>query len=108
MIKVEGAANVNRKGHVFDFYKTTTHGWGFVPWAVILQSKICPTVFSSFSYADTGGVYLEEDCDFPLFEKLFLEATGKRIVFHDIVDAEEEIRMKDSITAYLANLRKGN
>jgi hypothetical protein len=108
MIKVEGAANVNRKGQVFDFYKTTTHGWGFVPWGVILQSKICPSLFSDLSHADTDGVYLEEDVDFPLFEELFLKATGKRIVFHDIVDAEEEIRMKDSIKAYLVNLRKGN
>lgn len=108
MIKIETASNANLKGWVCDFYHSTSHGWGFVPWATIREAAICPTVFSSFSYADNSGVYLEEDCDFPLFEKLFLEATGKRIVFHDIVDAEEEIRMKDSITAYLANLRKGN
>ena len=108
MIKIETAANANHKGWVCDFYHSTSHGWGFVPWATMSEAGICPSGFSGFSYADTDGVYLEEDVDFPLFEELFLKATGKRIVFHDIVDAEEEIRMKDSIKAYLVNLRKGN
>jgi hypothetical protein len=63
-------------------------------------------MFSTQSNADDKGVYLEEDFDFPLFDRLFFEATDQRVVLHDIHDEQGEVSLKPSIKTYLK--KEGN
>jgi hypothetical protein len=106
MLPTNEAVNSNKMRHVFDFYSTACHGWVFVPWSVLHALSIDVTQFTSSSNADDRGVYLEEDCDFPLFDRLFFEATNQRAVLHDIHDVEGEVSLKTSIKTYLK--KEGN
>lgn len=100
-------ANQNRKARVFNFFYDASHGWLFVPWSVLQKTTINPNVFSEFSYADKEGVYLEEDIDFPLFDRLFSELTNQRIVLHDIEDMHGDVRWKKTIKVYLNETKRG-
>lgn len=101
-------ANQNRKARAFNFYYDASHGWLFVPWAVLQATSINPNVFSEFSYADEEGVYLEEDIDFPLFDRLFSELTNQRIVLHDVEDMHGDVRWKKTIKVYLNEKKRGS
>jgi len=102
MIFASIAANMNREPHIFEFFTDPAHGWVKVPWTVFHDLSINPDLFTAFSFADEEGVYLEEDEDFPKFEKLFLTKTDKRIVFHDTIEFYSEVRAKVPIKEYLA------
>lgn len=106
MLHVNEPANSNTIRHIFDFYTTACYGWVFVPWSVIHALSIDVGMFSTQSNADDKGVYLEEDCDFPLFEGLFFEATNERIVLNDLSNHPEDVSVKPSIKTYLK--KEGN
>lgn len=95
------AANLNRAPHIFEFFTDPAHGWVRVSWTVFHDLSINPDIFSSFSYADNDGVYLEEDEDFPKFERIFLNKTNKRIVFYDVIEMYSEVRAKTPIKEFL-------
>lgn len=101
MLHINEAVNSNKVRNIFDFYTTECHGWVFVPWSVLHALSIDVTQFTTASNADNRGVYLEEDFDFPLFDRLFFEATNERAVLHDIYDVEGEVSLKPSIRTYL-------
>jgi len=101
MLPTTEPVNSNKVRHIFDFYTTACHGWVFVPWSVLHALSIDASMFSTQSNADDKGVYLEEDFDFPLFDRLFFEATNERIVLHDIHDEEGDVSVKPSIKTYL-------
>lgn len=86
--------NENRKPHVFDFFTDPGHGWLFVPWTVVEVLGINTKEFSTYSYVDQNGVYLEEDCDLPKFEEIFLAKTDERIVFNEVIDWTGSVRAK--------------
>ena len=91
----EPPANANIPSTVFTFHSDPGHGWLFVPWAVIIDLGIDTDVFTTYSYVDDKGMYLEEDVDGPMFEKLYTATTGKRIAFQDEASIEySEIRDK--------------
>lgn len=91
----EPPANSNVPSTVFTFHSDPGHGWLFVPWSVIRDVGIDTDVFTTFSYVDEKGMYLEEDVDGPMFEKLYTAATGKRIAFQDEASFElSDIRDK--------------
>lgn len=106
MLPTNEAVNSNEVRHIFDFYTTGCHGWTFVPWSVLHALSIDASMFSTQSNADDKGVYLEEDFDFPLFDRLFFEATDQRVVLHDIHDEQGEVSLKPSIKTYLK--KEGN
>jgi len=91
----EPPANANVPSTIFTFHSDPGHGWLFVPWAVIREVGIDTDVFTTYSYVDEKGMYLEEDVDGPMFEKLYTATTGKRIAFQDEACFEySEIRDK--------------
>lgn len=91
----EPPANSNVPSTVFTFHSDPGHGWLFVPWSVIRDVGIDTDVFTTFSYVDEKGMYLEEDVDGPMFEKLYTAATGKRVAFQDEASFElSDIRDK--------------
>jgi hypothetical protein len=68
----------------FTFYKTPGHGYLKVTKedldAVGVADKI-----TDFSFvAKDGAIYLEEDCDFPMFDKAFEKRYGKNIKFKHV------------------------
>ena len=106
MLPTTEPVNSNKMRHIFDFYTTACHGWVFVPWSVLHALSIDAAMFSTQSNADDRGVYLEEDFDFPLFDRLFFEATNKKIVLHDLSNHPEDVSLKPSIKTYLK--KEGN
>jgi len=91
----EPPANANVPSTIFTFHSDPSHGWLFVPWAVIREVGIDTDVFTTYSYVDEKGMYLEEDVDGPMFEKLYTATTGKRIAFQDEASFElSDIRDK--------------
>ena len=62
--------------NVFDFYADPGHGWLKVPRVLLaelgLLGKITP-----YSYQQKDFIYLEEDCDLPLFTKAMRERGGE-------------------------------
>ena len=59
----------------FTFYSDAGHGWLKVPKALIIELGIADKI-SHFSYERSDSVYLEEDCDFPLFAQAYAPTTG--------------------------------
>jgi hypothetical protein len=101
MIAESVAANTNREPHIFEFFTDPAHGWVKVPWTVFHDLAINPDIFTAWSYADNEGAYLEEDEDFPKFERIFLHKTKKRIVFYDTIEMYSEVRAKTPIKEFL-------
>ena len=57
----------------FIFYSDPGHGWLMVPRALLDQLGISGKV-SAYSYQRVDDVFLEEDCDYSLFDKAMKEA----------------------------------
>lgn len=53
---------------VYDYFMDASHGWVKVPVQEIVQLGIAHKI-SSCSYIYKNNVYLEEDCDAPLWAK---------------------------------------
>lgn len=51
------------------------HGWLEVPRALLYKLNIADKI-SSYSYERENRVYLEEDCDAPIFAKAYTAALG--------------------------------
>lgn len=49
-----------------NFFNDPGHGWGRVKKSVLRELGIADRI-SHYSYENGDSVYLEEDCDFPLF-----------------------------------------
>lgn len=97
---MDNAANGNLPAQVFGFYSDSAHGWVHVPWSVLKRLSISPYNFSDYSKADTDGLYLEEDEDFPRFEAIFLSKERKRVALLE-QDRDAEVRSKLSIRRFL-------
>ena len=61
----------------FDFYSDAGHGWLKVHILMLQKMGIDKNV-TSFSYIHGGDVFLEEDCDAPMFMKKYEELFGKK------------------------------
>lgn len=60
------------KTATYNFYSDPSHGWLRVPMAHIEELNIKDRI-SSFSYKRGKWAYLEEDCDYRVFEEAFRE-----------------------------------
>jgi len=60
----------------FIFHTDPSHGWLEVPVAELLKARLTPNDFSAFSYQKVGVVYLEEDCDAPIFIRSYEAHVG--------------------------------
>lgn len=61
----------------FHVYSDPGHAWGKVPERLIIDLEIEQKV-SRYSYYRNGFVYLEEDCDLPLFYYEFERKHGQK------------------------------
>ena len=78
--------------HPFNYHQDPGHGWLEVPAVDIAANGLTAAAFSRFSYVDAhkaGGavLFLEEDCDLPLFALAYGNRHFKRPpmveVYHD-------------------------
>lgn len=60
----------------FTFHTDPGHGWLEVPVPVLLQIGMMPSEFSGYSYQQGHVVYLEEDCDAPVFIATYERVVG--------------------------------
>ena len=60
----------------FTFHTDPGHGWLEVPVPTLMQVGLMPSDFSSFSYQQGHVVYLEEDCDAPVFLQTYERVLG--------------------------------
>lgn len=60
----------------FVFHEDAGHGWLEVPYNIIVILKLQDKI-SGYSYRKNDLVYLEEDCDAPLFIKAYLQHIGR-------------------------------
>ena len=69
---------------LFQYISDASHGWVKVLKHEIDALGIAEQI-SSFSYINrhTGEVYLEEDCDAPIFLNAYKEKYGDEIRFHE-------------------------
>lgn len=51
----------------FTFHTDPSHGWLEVPAEELFKVGYLPSDFSAYSYIQGAVVYLEEDCDAPVF-----------------------------------------
>jgi len=51
----------------FTFHTDPSHGWLEVPVVDLIAIGFAPSDFSAYSYRQGDVVYLEEDCDAPVF-----------------------------------------
>ena len=72
------------------FYFDAGHGWLKVPINIFNN---CGGIASSCSYFQSGNIYLEEDCDAPLFRKYFCKAYG--ITKDEFMNAIKEVNCGD-------------
>lgn len=64
------------ENYKFKFYEDPGHAWLEVPIKLIKRFCISKEI-SSCSYINGTMVYLEEDCDAPIFMKMYEEVYGK-------------------------------
>jgi len=55
----------------FTFHTDPSHGWLEVPVAELHRINLTPSDFSAYSYQQGEVVYLEEDCDAPVFMRTY-------------------------------------
>ena len=74
----------------FTFFSDPGHGWLFVDLPSLKKIGMGPSDFTGCSYHAPHtftGMYLEEDCDAPLFMKAYKEKMGEELlseyVYHD-------------------------
>ena len=82
------------------FYNDPGHGWGAVKRQVLVDLGIADKI-STYSYQKGDTVYLEEDCDYPLFTTTMNTAHGG-VVFEYVektTDRRSPIRNYESYKA---------
>ena len=71
---------------VFKFYCDPGHGWLAVKVSDLVKIGMKPEDFTRYSYRKGGTVYLEEDCDAPVFSEKWTNhfnlATFPHVVKH--------------------------
>ena len=72
------------RNRVFKYYQDPGHGWIAVTKEEIEELGIQKAI-SHFSYLDKDYVYLEEDCDAPMFIKAFFCKLGEEPKLQEIV-----------------------
>lgn len=60
----------------FTFHTDPGHGWLEVPVSELFNVGLLPSDFSSYSYQQGEVVYLEEDCDAPVFIHTYEQHIG--------------------------------
>lgn len=60
----------------FIFHEDAGHGWLEVPYTSIIALKL-ENLITGYSYQHGDMIYLEEDCDAPLFIKSYLLHIGR-------------------------------
>jgi len=72
----------------FTFYSDSGHGWLEVPYAMIKELGIEDQI-SGYSYVkDPLKVFLEEDCDAPVFIEAYTKKYGKMDIVEKYIDGE--------------------
>jgi len=90
------------KTKLYDFYSDPGHGWLKVPRTEIEKLGIAHQV-STCSFKNGNFVYLEEDCDAPLFIKA-QEAKGIEVKFKEYsTNKSSKIRSYPSFTDHLTS-----
>tara|TARA_R110000868_G_scaffold17825_4_gene77816 strand:+ start:241 stop:720 length:480 start_codon:yes stop_codon:yes gene_type:complete len=74
-------------------YSSPSHGWGQVTCQQLIELGLDLKI-SEYSYRDGSLVYLEEDCDLPLFVDA-ARAAGDEIEFYEL-----ELRSDDRLRSY--------
>jgi hypothetical protein len=60
----------------FTFHTDPSHGWLEVRVTELLKANLAPSDFSAYSYQQGDVVYLEEDCDAPVFIRSYEAHVG--------------------------------
>jgi hypothetical protein len=60
----------------FTMHSDPSHGWLEVPVTELLKANLTPSDFSAYSYQKGSVVYLEEDCDAPVFIRSYEAHVG--------------------------------
>ena len=60
----------------FTFHTDPSHGWLEVSAAELFNVGLVPSDFSAYSYQQGEVVYLEEDCDAPVFIRTYEAHVG--------------------------------
>ena len=63
----------------FTFHTDGGHGWLEVSVSDCLANGLTPKDFSRLSYRSEETLFLEEDCDLPLFAKAYQKLQGRRL-----------------------------
>lgn len=80
----------------FDFISDPGHGWLKVTVKDLMDLKLSPTDFSSYSYRNNDALYLEEDQDAGIFINAWLAANpNKTPKFRERVAREKHSRVRN-------------
>lgn len=85
------------KNKIFHFHSDAGHGWLAVKIADLAKLGITLDEISNYSYWRGKTLYLEEDCDAPVFIKKFLAKYGHQPVFKETYVERSPIRSYNSI-----------
>ncbi len=75
----------------FTFYSDSGHGWLEVDVSLVVELGLQDKI-STYSYIDKGKVYLEEDCDSPLFIKTYNLKYGSMVCNEVYIEGDCFIR----------------
>lgn len=80
--------------NTFKFYSDPGHGWLRVTLADIAKVGLTTEDFTDYSYRSEGGgvLYLEEDCDAPVFVNAWEGTFGRRPSFTEVYRDRTNIR----------------
>jgi hypothetical protein len=76
----------------FTFHCDNGHGWLEVSQSDLDSAGLSYIDFSSYSYSDGKILYLEEDCDAPIFIKAFTARHGAPVVTENYTNGLSSIR----------------
>lgn len=80
---------------IFYFYDDPGHGWLAVPRKLLLELGIAAQI-THYSYQRNETVYLEEDCDYPVFLEALKDAGIVPVIRERHADRRSKIRSYDS------------
>lgn len=76
----------------FTFHTDPGHAWLEVSVAELTRVGLAPSDFSAYSFEGNGNVYLEEDCDAPVFIRTYEQHVGTFHCFDLHTEYEHWIR----------------
>lgn len=79
---------------VFNVYCDPGHAWLKVSFADLRAIGMHSGKFSNYSYLSDNAIYLEEDCDLPLFVKAYEAWTGNAPTFREHVSRSRASRIR--------------